>query len=343
MDLREDTYFIGRSSELIKVVKNLQNGIHTLLTGDKGVGKSRLLIESVHVLNGCISHIQFGLHGQTGSKLNTKVMINPDKYHVLYVRYFTPLSIALKLTIKELFDKRLLIINDDSPDYDSVSWPEFERKSLRMNGGNLGLQNIIQNSVKTATKKMIFIFDNLDRITPAHQVFLEMMLSIATIGASTVILRDDVHLKKVWSSFDKIELKPLSVAESGYLVNYFLDNYPVKAIDKELLRNQVLKSASGNPFHIKNYLWQGSCNKYVRDEDVRSIREIDANRYLNLGPVYVFILISFTMIKIFSTGISAKESYIYFTGIGFITYVIFRVFRNFFLFKPQKQTSWYRA
>ncbi len=129
MDLREDTYFIGRSEELIKVVKNLQNGIHTLLTGDKGVGKSRLLIETMRVLNGSARHIYFSNNDQPRTKIDSKIIINPDAYHILYVKYFTPLSIALKLTITELYGIRLLIMNEEQVECESVRQCQYIKVS----------------------------------------------------------------------------------------------------------------------------------------------------------------------------------------------------------------------
>lgn len=340
-DLREDTYFIGRTDELYKTVKNLQSGIHTLLTGDKGIGKSRLMIEAMNVLNGTVRYVDFSQASDVRLRHRQSVQITPDAYRLIYIKYSSPLSSAMKQTTEALFNVRLLA--DVKEELYDEPWEEVQRQILKPHAGSLGMQNFIFRSVKSCPNRMIIIFDNLDRITPAHQAFLEMMLGVSTVCAATIILRDDIHLKKVWSSFDKLEIKPLSETTSEHLVEYLFQKYPIKVIDRELFKKQVLKASSGNPFHIKNYLWQATCRKYIKDEDTRAIQEVDANKFLNLGPVYVFVMISFTIIKIFSTGISARESYIYFTGVGFIAMVIFRVFRGFFIFKPQKQTSYYRS
>ena len=51
-DLRKDPVFVGRSEELYQITHNLLRGRHTLLTGAKGMGKSRLLLEARKVLAG---------------------------------------------------------------------------------------------------------------------------------------------------------------------------------------------------------------------------------------------------------------------------------------------------
>ena len=49
-DLRQDMSFFGRTEELYQLVKNLQRGRHTILIGDKGIGKSRLMLEAKWIL-----------------------------------------------------------------------------------------------------------------------------------------------------------------------------------------------------------------------------------------------------------------------------------------------------
>lgn len=65
-----------------------------------------------------------------------------------------------------------------------------------------------------------------------------MMLGVATVCAATIILRDDIHLKKVWSSFDKLEIKSMSETTGEYLIDYLFQKYPIKVIDRELFKNR---------------------------------------------------------------------------------------------------------
>jgi len=58
-DLRQDMSFFGRTEELYQLVKNLQRGRHTILIGDKGIGKSRLMLEAKWILSGRTKRIDF--------------------------------------------------------------------------------------------------------------------------------------------------------------------------------------------------------------------------------------------------------------------------------------------
>ena len=115
-----------------------------------------------------------------------------------------------------------------------------------------------------------------------------------------------------------------------------MGSYPLRVIDRDLYRQEILKAASGNPFHIKNMLWHGSRERHLSEDDIRKLRRIEEGPYFNMGPIYIFCGAGFTMFKIFSIGTDNREFYIYFSALGFLVYLTFRVFRNFFLFRPQK-------
>ena len=65
IDLRQDMSFFGRTEELYQLVKNLQRGRHTLIVGDKGIGKSRLMLEAKWILSGRTKRIDFSANFMT--------------------------------------------------------------------------------------------------------------------------------------------------------------------------------------------------------------------------------------------------------------------------------------
>jgi hypothetical protein len=69
---------------------------------------------------------------------------------------------------------------------------------------------------------------------------------------------------------------------------------------------------------------------------VRELGRVEEGEYFNMGPVYIYGASVFTLFKIFSIGLDNTDFYIYFSALGFLVYLTFRVFRNFFLFRPQK-------
>ncbi len=92
-----------------------------------------------------------------------------------------------------------------------------------------------------------------------------------------------MFIKRIWASFVKIDLEPLPDAVCMEMINYFLDNYNLRIIDRELYRREILKSSNGNPFHIKNMLWHGSREKYIDTEEIRKLRQVDEGHYFQHG------------------------------------------------------------
>ena len=165
---------------------------------------------------------------------------------------------------------------------------------------------------------------------------MEALLNIAVICTAVVQLKENIVYKRIWASFTRIELGPMPELICLQLINYFYQNYPLRIIDPELYRTEILKASYGNPFHIKNMLWHGSREKYVDTDEIRSLRRVQEGHYFNMGPVYIFGASIFTISKIFSLGTDNTEFYIYFSALGFLVYLTFRIFRAFFLFRPQK-------
>jgi energy-coupling factor transporter ATP-binding protein EcfA2 len=331
-DLRNDTTFFGRTDELYQLVKNLQRGRHTLVLGPKGIGKSRLMMEAKAILEGKTKRIDFSanviaqLTGQLG------VRIRPDQYKMLYIEHSAPLGDCLNETCEKLYQNRDLKV--EPPLEPAADWPTVKKQLRGL--GNMKLQDLVLESLSRSSKPYLLFFDSLDRISPSHQQFIERLFAVSVVCAAIVQIKEAYHFRKIWSSFNQIELTPLPETICSQLIYHFVENYPIHVIDVELYKREILKSANGNPFHIKNMIWHGSREKYVSTEEIRKLRQTEHGEYFNMGPIYIFGVSIFTLFKIFSLGTSNREFYIYFSALGFMAYLVFRVFRAFFLFRPQK-------
>jgi hypothetical protein len=116
-----------------------------------------------------------------------------------------------------------------------------------------------------------------------------------------------------------------------------MERYRVRTIDPELFVREVLKTADGNPHRIRSLVWHGSRQPSLDREAIRKFRREEEGELFNMGPIYIFGASVFTLYKIFSIGLDNRESYIYFSALGFLVYFAFRVFRNFFIFRPQRE------
>jgi hypothetical protein len=215
-----------------------------------------------------------------------------------------------------------------------LDW-NLARKRLR-GATTVDLQELILRSLSASGTGHLFFLDSLDRIGPSHVGLLEMLLREAVVCAGTAHFREGAHFRKIWSAFIRIDVPPLTDQESGQLVNHLLQHYRIPVQDPEAYRREVIKSSAGNPYHIRNMVWLGSREKRVTREELSRVRRVEEGEYFNMGPLYIFAASMFTMAKIFSLGTDNREFYIYFSALGFLVYMAFRVFRTFFLFRPQR-------
>ena len=331
MDLRQDATFFGRTEELYQLVRNLQRGRHTLIIGDKGIGKSRLMSEAKWILSGRTKRIDFSSNIVTRLRGHLGIRINPGQYKILFIEHSSPPGDCIKEITEKLYYNGDLHIDLDEERSD---WQTMKK---HLSGfGNIRLQSVIFEGISRSENSYLIFFDELDRISPGQQKFIETLLNIAVICTAVVKMKENFLFKRIWASFSRINLEPLPEQACFQLINYFLQNYPLHTADSNLYRREILKASNGNPFHIKNMLWHGSREKYVDGEEIRNLRRADAGQYFNMGPVYIFGIAVFTLFKIFSIGTDNQEFYIYFSALGFFAYLVFRVFRAFFLFRPQK-------
>ena len=330
-DIRHDTAFFGRNEELYQLVRNLQRGRHTLIMGEKGIGKTRLMLEAKWIFSGRIRRIDFSPDVMTRVRGQIGVRVNPKQYKIIFIEHTSPLGDCLREMAELLFHSGDLRIGGDGEQSD---WSSVKKRFTAL--GNNRMQSTLFEAISHAETPFLIFFDSMDQISPAQQPFIEGLLNISVICTTAVRMKESMLFKNLWASFGKIQLEPLPETVSMQLIDYFLGSYPLHIIDHDLYRREILKSSNGNPFHIKNMLWHGSREKYVNSDEIRKLRQTEEGQYFNMGPIYILAVAMFTMFKIFSIGTDNREFYIYFSALGFIAYLLFRVFRAFFIFRPQK-------
>lgn len=331
-DVRKDRVFVGREEELRQLVSNLGREKHTLITGARGMGKSRLMQEAIAVLRGEARRIDLSPHRINPLKENLGFRLTPGHDRIITVNRSNPMGDCLREMAQSLLGMGLLRIS--SPEPAREPWPEVKKQLTGL--GSARVQEIIVTSVRAARSPLMICFDSLDRITAAHQHFLEELLSASVVCAAVARVKPAVQFTKIWSSFSRIELEPLDDTAATRLIRHCLETAGTRVVDPDLYVREILKAACGNPFQIRNLIWLGSREKHVTTDEIRQLRRSEEGELFNMGPIYILLASVLTLSKIFSFGTDNREFYIYFSALGFIVYLTFRVFRTFFLFKPQR-------
>jgi hypothetical protein len=252
---------------------------------------------------------------------------------ILFVLHVAPMGDLLRELLRGIHARGDLVLDPPLPE-----GADFDAVRKRLSGkGSVYLQDLVLQSLSSPPRKYILVLDSLDRITPSHQLFLERLLGVAVVCSGVTRIKESFHYRKIWTSFARMRLDPLPPAASGELVRYYMARYRVRTIDTELFIREVLKTADGNPHRIRSLVWHGSRQAHLDREAIRKFRREEGGELFNMGPIYIFGASIFTLYKIFSIGLDNRESYIYFSALGFLVYFAFRVFRNFFIFRPQRE------
>jgi hypothetical protein len=309
-DPRNDPLFLGREQELRQIIENIHSGTHTLIVGEKGIGKSALIAQALAVFLGRVRKIDLSmrLDSLEARRLRRKRLAGVTMF---LIENASPLGDCLREIAEQIWRHQFLPMPDHLKS--ESDWIPVRRWFTGL--GRVGQQDVIWGSLRRQSAPILIVFDSLDRVTPAHQQFLEPLFSMATIVAASSRLNEAFHFKKVWSSFSRIDLQPLPKEIALELVNSLIDNHRIRPSDRELFVREVLKSSAGNPFHIRNIVWHSSRQRTLDEAEIRSYRRIEEGAYFNMGPIYIFGASIFTLYKILSIGMDS----------------------NFFIFRPQRQ------
>ncbi len=305
-DLRQDPYFVGRSAELNQIITNVLQNRHTLITGDRGIGKTRLMQETIAILSGAIHRIDL-----------MQLPRSSERGLCIFVESPAPLSKFVKQLSTELM--RLDQLKAVSTMKDAE------------------LADSVVNALSASGRRPIIFIDNLDTVTPSHRVFLEKLLTISIVCGACQSIKQQPILKKVFDSFIPVPLHSLSVQEATRLIEYFVERHKIRTIDGQFFNNQISKASQGNPFQLNTFLHVAATKGFLNSTDIREIVYSTNDRdYFNMGPLYALGLAIFSLSKILSIGASNKEFYILMSSLGFLAYLVFRIFRGFFTLKPRK-------
>jgi hypothetical protein len=320
-DLRHDQLFVGREEELDRILRNITEGRHTLLVGQYGIGKSSIMREARAHLTGARHRVD--IHAGP-------IPVRRDR--ILTVSSPVPLGDCLREMAGGLFRNRDFAVEAGGERED---WAAVKKRFTSL--GMRTMQSEVLKSIAGSGKTYIVFVTNLDRVTLTSLPFFESLLRISVVCGSAMATKDLEAYRGFWASFERIPLDRLPAAVALELITALMARHPLSVIDPQMCRNAILSAADGNPFHIKNLLYRAATQKLLGSNEIRTFRAAEEGPFFNMGPLYMIAAGVLTAVKFFSVGAEKREHYIYYSAIGFMLYLTFRVFRSFFVFRPQRR------
>ncbi len=213
------------------------------------------------------------------------------------------------------------------------SWGEVRKELAGL--GAAEQRALVLEGLSRAEVPYIVFLDGLERVSPLQAEFFGGVMQSATLCAAGTGPRPAAGTAAFWFSFERLALGPLAPAASAALLERLAHAAPVLAADPAMYRRELLAAGDGNPAALRALHHHSSLEPVLPLEGIRALRRSERARYFNMGPVYIFGVALLTLVRILAIGTGDLEFVIYFSALGFIAYLAFRVFRPFFVFRPR--------
>ena len=340
-----DPIMLGRNDVLTDVIDRMRDGRHTLLLGHPGMGKSRIIEEVYAVMKGRTVLLD-PITAKRKRRLN--VCMNPDRITPFLIREPAPMSSLVDEMLYALHDRGLLAIPNENPTADEIylppsCWPDSCRNMLRKDvkklyGSARERREAILHSLDHSKRQPVLLMDAIDRISPSMAAFLIALQKKAVLLAATREIRSVDALSVFYKTFGQVHVRPLSEANMRAITRYFIRKFHVQVADQSHYIHELVTRANGNPAALRAMIHDGAGARLVSTNVVRELQMRDDAPYFNMGMIYVFVLVGGTFLRTFLTGTMDADAYILLSTLTIAGFIIFRVFRPFFSFRPQRST-----
>jgi len=340
-----DPIRLGGGDVLAELVDRTKMGRHTLLIGPEGVGKTRLLEDLAAVVAG--RRILLGPQEQRAAGRTYVEMPQAvgEAYTLVYVAEAAPHGRLVDALAKAFHELGILALPDIPPDMrggacDEYAWPEV-KKILRTVDDRQ--QAVVESLHDLAgggrAPRLVIVIDALDRASASQGLFLREIQERATIVGAIRSIPPSRSLRMFFATFGQLKVTPLGEDEVGALFEYFVQRYAITCADQRHYRREVLRRAEGNPAAMRAMMHDGAQSRLVTSQDVRDLQARDDAPFFNLGLVYVFFLIGLGALRVLMIGVRNTDLYIILTLATVLGYLVFRVYRVFFMFQPAPEAK----
>ena len=336
-----DPVRVGHGAVLAELVDRAARGRHTLLVGDEGVGKSRVLADLAAVVAG--RRVALGPADQQRVRRQAVSMPqDPDRaFTLVYVPEAGPPSRLVTALLDAFHQLGILALPDIPPEMRAGACAELDaaevRKLLRTTDERqiALVQSLHDLAGGGRAPRLLLVLDALDRASPTQGLFLRELQQRATVVGAVRVVPQGRSLRTFFTTFGHVPVGPLDDDHAGALFEYFVSRYGIETADRRHYRREVLRRAEGNPAVLRAMMHDGAQSQIVTDQDVRDLQARDDAPFFNLGLIYVFGLIGLGALRVLMTGVRDTDLYIVLTLATVMGYLIFRVFRTFFMFQPR--------
>ena len=339
-----DPVLLGRGALLADLAERARLGRHTLLLGDEGVGKTRLLEELAALAAG--KRVLLDAEAQRAARrTHAALPQGPDRLRTIYVAEAAPAGRLTDTLAKALHALGALALPGIPPEMRAGACAEYAWKEVRKllptveDRERAVLDGLAGLARGGRAPRLVVLLDGLDRAGPAQGRFLSELQKRATVVGAVRQLPASRALRTFFATFGHVRVEPLARHHAAALFEYLLQRYAVACRDRAHYAREVLRRAEGNPAILRAMMHDGAQSRLVTEQDVRDLQQRDDAPFFNMGLVYVFGLIGLGALRVLMIGVRNTDLYIVLTLATVLGYLVFRVFRGLFMWQPQPDTK----
>ena len=340
-----DPVRFGHGAILAELAERTRLGRHTLLVGAEGVGKTRVLEDLAAAVAGRRVLLDPGEQRVARRTYVTMPQTPGEAYTLVYVAEAGPHGRLVDSLARAFHDLGILALPGVPVAMRAAACAEYawdEVKKLlrtvddRQQAVVVSLHDLAGGG---RAPRLVVVVDALDRATASQGLFLREIQQRATIVGAVRSIPPSRSMRMFYATFGQIKVPPLGAHHVAALFEYFVQRYRITCADPQHYRREVIRRAEGNPAAMRAMIHDGAQSKLVSAQDVRDLQARDDAPFFNLGLIYVFFLIGLGALRVLMIGVRNTDLYIVLTLLTVLGYLIFRVYRVFFMFQPKPEAK----
>ena len=340
-----DPVRFGHGDLLAELAERATLGRHTLLVGDEGVGKTRILEDLAAVVSGRRVLLDPGEQRAARRKYVTMPQAPGQAYTLVYVAEAGPHGRLVDSLAQAFHELGILALPGVPLDVRAAAcaeyaWPEVKRLLRTVDDRQQAVVASLHDLAGGGrAPRLIVVIDALDRASASQGLFLREVQQRATVVGAIRSIPASRSMRMFYATFGHVRVRPLAEHHVAALFEYFVQRYRIACADVGHYRREVVRRAEGNPAAMRAMMHDGAQSKRVSAQDVRDLQARDDAPFFNLGLVYVFFLIGLGALRVLLVGVRNTDLYIVLTLLTVLGYLIFRVYRVFFMFQPKPDSK----
>lgn len=263
---------IGRNRDLAKIHEQLQavraqeTRQMVLVTGDAGLGKSRLVSEFVGLIDdlflpvyqgNCLAYTRNRAMSVVGDLIRNIVQISETDPVALQQQLIQRFIREIQLPAEEVLPYLFNVLSIPQLNAQAAARLRLLDATMLQKQTHAVLRQLL---LTVAAMPSVFVFEDLHWIDPASREFLEFFIQTSADAPLLLVLvsrdferqtaiRSVINvLQQFPGHFEDIRLKALSAVENRTLVDQLI---PESSASAEVVKTTIIRRAEGNPFYTE--------------------------------------------------------------------------------------------